>query len=119
MIASSNAGDDGDPLRLKIQEQASFVGWWRDAVTPNQCAGRGKTVADLRLFSVADAEEQTGIRKQQVSRWAKRLQDRRPSGRHRFAANSRPIAASSAGDDVDPLRPTPGSSEEPFSGTNP
>jgi phage N-6-adenine-methyltransferase len=59
----------------KIGEQEEFVRWWRDNVTVHHGAGRGKKSADRGTFSMADAEKQTGIKNQLVSKWAKRLQD--------------------------------------------
>ena len=58
----------------KIEDQAEFVTWWDgdDGVQPNH---RPVTVADRRQLSVPDAEQETGITKQQVSRWRKCLAD--------------------------------------------
>lgn len=61
-------------VELKIEEQAEFVQWWRERVRGD---GRpSKTVADRGQLSATDAESLTGITKQQVSRWAKALEDR-------------------------------------------
>jgi hypothetical protein len=58
-----------------IEEQRLFVAWWRETVTPGHGAGRGnKKVADQRPFLPVDkAEDETGISKQQVSRWGNAL----------------------------------------------
>ncbi len=52
-------------------QQAEFVAWWRENVR-----GKGKRSngPDLGYF-VDDAETQTGIRHQQVSKWAARLKN--------------------------------------------
>lgn len=61
-------------VEAKMQEQAEFVVWWRENVRPD---GRPpKTGAERGRFLRDDAEAQTGISHQQVSKWAKRLQDR-------------------------------------------
>lgn len=66
-----------EAVHLKIEEQAQFIEWWRATVTPSHGAGRGnKKNADPHSFSMADAEAQTGIRQDQVSRWAASLKDR-------------------------------------------
>ena len=63
-------------VEQKIEEQAEFVQWWRDRVTPRQSPGRnGQSNADPRSISKSDAESLTGITQQQVSKWAKRLKD--------------------------------------------
>ena len=60
----------------KIEEQAEFVEWWQTVITPRLHAG-SKLSADKRTtISMAEAETKTGITNQQVSKWAKRLQDR-------------------------------------------
>jgi phage N-6-adenine-methyltransferase len=59
-------------VEKKLDDQEDFVNWW-DA----QVRGRGKrsNVVDPGLF-VEEAEQRTGITKQQVAKWAKRLQKR-------------------------------------------
>jgi phage N-6-adenine-methyltransferase len=60
----------------KIEQQDEFVRWWRENVTPN----RHSLAPDRKprtAFSVDDAEKQTGLRQQQVSKWAKRLTDKK------------------------------------------
>lgn len=57
----------------KIEEQVEFVRWWRETVSVNHGAGRGKKNADLGCFSLSDAEALTNITQQQVSKWAKKL----------------------------------------------
>ena len=60
----------------KMEDQAEFVRWWDETVSVNQSAGRGnKTRTDQRTFSMEDAESQTGISHQQVSKWRQRLKD--------------------------------------------
>jgi DNA N-6-adenine-methyltransferase (Dam) len=63
-------------VEQKVEEQAEFVRWWRDNVSVNHGAGRGKKVAESGTFLVDQAQELTGITKFQVSKWAKRLKDR-------------------------------------------
>lgn len=65
------------------QKLAEFVAWWRETVRGD---GRpSKTVAVRGQLSATDAESLTGITKQQVSRWAKALEDRGKQGGSRFA----------------------------------
>jgi hypothetical protein len=60
----------------KIQEQAEFVEWWRENVTPNKGGDRkSENQTPRSAFLVTDAESQTGITQQQVSRWASRLKN--------------------------------------------
>jgi hypothetical protein len=59
----------------KIEDQREFVRWWRETVSVNHGAGRGKKNADPGSFSADVASEWTGISQQQVSRWRKRLDD--------------------------------------------
>jgi hypothetical protein len=60
----------------KVEQIREFVGWWGDAVSVGQSPGRGnKTVAERGLFSADQAEDMTGISKQQVSRWRSKLKD--------------------------------------------
>ena len=55
----------------KLEHQAEFVGWWREKVRGD---GRpSKTVSVRGQLTVESAEELTGISKQQVSRWASKL----------------------------------------------
>jgi len=59
----------------KIKQQAEFVQWWKDKVRGD---GRPeKTGADRGRFPRERAEELTGITHQQVSRWTRRLKDRK------------------------------------------
>jgi phage N-6-adenine-methyltransferase len=62
-------------IDAKIEDQKEFIRWWGDNVTVHHGAGRGKKSRDRRTFSMADAEVQTGITNQQVSRWRTRLTD--------------------------------------------
>ena len=70
----------------KIEQQAEFVQWWRENVSVNHGAGRGKKIADRGSFSVDQAEALTGITQQQVSKWAKRLKDREKYRRQLYGA---------------------------------
>jgi hypothetical protein len=54
-------------------EQEDFVNWWEGAVTVRH-GGDTKNAALRSCFSKSDAESETGISQQQVSRWR---------GRHR------------------------------------
>jgi len=56
----------------KMGDQAEYLGWWDENVRP---AGQGRNNAARGYFSVSEAEAQTGIAQQQVSRWRKRLAD--------------------------------------------
>lgn len=72
-------------IALKLNEQEDFVNWWEGAVTVNHGAGRGnKNNSDPCSFSKSDAESETGISQQQVSRWRKRLKDRDKSEKELF-----------------------------------
>jgi N6-adenosine-specific RNA methylase IME4 len=70
--ASENAIDD------LIELQAAFVAWWDATVTPGESPGdnqyRSVPKSGLTL-SADDAMAQTGISKQQVTRWRQRLAD--------------------------------------------
>lgn len=59
----------------KIEEQIEFVRWWGEAVTPGK-GGSNQYFAKtpVGVLAKADAEELTGIRQQQVSKWNKSLQ---------------------------------------------
>jgi hypothetical protein len=63
----------------RIVEQQAFVAWWDATVTPGSAEagpGRGKKGVTERGHLLAkDATAQTGISKQQVSRWRGRLAD--------------------------------------------
>ena len=79
-IARFRAAEDWptleDAIEKKIEEQAEFVRWWEETISARHGAGRGnKKSAYLGTFSMADAEELTGISNQQVSRWRARLKD--------------------------------------------
>jgi len=63
-----------DAIDAKLDQQSRFVGWWDTTITPGQGPGRGKTSAERGVFSMRDAESQTGITHQQVSRWNKSLE---------------------------------------------
>jgi len=68
-----------EAVEAKLDDQQAFVDWWSETVTVRQAAGgnRFKTHADLRSStSCAIAEQQTGIKQQQVSRWRGNLKDR-------------------------------------------
>jgi hypothetical protein len=63
-----------EAVAFMIAEQREFVRWWkatvRDAHRPKE------TVAELgQLISCEHAQESTGIKKQQVSRWRNSLKD--------------------------------------------
>ena len=59
-------------VEQKMEDQAEFVGWWKENVRP---AGQGRNVAEQRQYSVEEAEALTGITKQQVSKWRRRLKE--------------------------------------------
>ena len=54
----------------QVDEQADFVAWWDANVGKNHGGDRSKS-AGRGTCSMADAEAQTGISNQQVSRWRK------------------------------------------------
>ncbi len=56
----------------KLEEQNEFVRWWKETVSPNQ--GARTDIISERRFSLTYAKSLTGITKQQVSKWAKKLQ---------------------------------------------
>ena len=56
----------------QMSEQAAFVEWWEGAVGKNWGGDRSK-YAHLHTCALQEAEELTGIRQPQVSRWRKRL----------------------------------------------
>jgi hypothetical protein len=60
-------------IEHKIGNLKSFVGWWRENVR-RKGGERWIDSAD-RGYQVSDAETITGIKHQQVSRWAKALKD--------------------------------------------
>lgn len=57
----------------KLDDQEEFVRWWDERVRPH---GVRADVAEPGHLAAPVAEELTGITKQQVSRWRKRLVDR-------------------------------------------
>lgn len=60
----------------KIEQQQVFVEWWDDCVGILHGAGRGhKNNAERGSFSKDQAERDTDITQQQVSRWRGRLAD--------------------------------------------
>lgn len=65
-------------VEQKVEEQAEFVAWWQQTVSPGQSPGRGgKSRADRGvIIDASKAEELTGISHQQVSRWRKALANR-------------------------------------------
>lgn len=60
----------------KIEQQEEFIEWWREKVSVNHGAGRGKKNPGLDSFSVEHAERLTGITQPQVSKWAKAVKDK-------------------------------------------
>jgi hypothetical protein len=66
----------------KLEEQEEFVRWWGKNV--RRAGQPERIVAEPEQFSAEDAEAQTGITKQQVSKWAKRLINK---GKYRTATN--------------------------------
>lgn len=65
-----------EAVEAKIEDQREFVGWWDNAVSIGHGAGRGhKKSAGRGSFSKDQAEHDTEITHQQVSRWRKSLRD--------------------------------------------
>ena len=74
-------------ITLKLNEQEDFVNWWEGAVTVRQSPGTNQHSSNAELrstLSKSDAESETGISQQQVSRWRKRLKDRDKSEKELF-----------------------------------
>src|SRR5689334_10018767 len=57
----------------KVEQQKEFVAWWERAVAVNHGGNRKNQVPRSEHLSFNDAEELTGIKHQQVSRWRKKL----------------------------------------------
>lgn len=58
----------------KLEDQTEFVRWWDEKISSRHGAGRGnKKSTDRGAFSMDEAEAQTGISHQQVSKWRSRL----------------------------------------------
>lgn len=58
-------------IEVKIEDQREFVRWWREKVKD----GRPEKSRTSALLSQEDAEDETGIKHQTVSRWDKGLED--------------------------------------------
>ena len=56
-----------------MEDQAEFLRWWEETVTPNR--GGGEKLNRGPAIKLPDAEAQTGITKQQVSKWRRRLKE--------------------------------------------
>ncbi len=59
-------------IDAKLEDQTEFVRWWKESVREK---GERSNVADPRHLTVDQATELTGITKQQVSKWRRRLKD--------------------------------------------
>ncbi len=65
-------------VEKKMEDQTEFVRWWGETVTPHRT--RKSVVADPgQQNAVEKAEEDTGITKQQVSKWGQRLGNQSPN----------------------------------------
>ena len=64
-------------IDAKLEDQTEFVRWWGETVTARQSPGPAgnQSRADQRTIKMEDAEAQTGISHQQVSKWRNRLKD--------------------------------------------
>ncbi len=62
-----------DAVDAKLDDQEEFVQWWTDNV---RRAGNQTKNAGLGFLTVDEAEVDTGITQQQVSKWKKKLSDR-------------------------------------------
>jgi DNA N-6-adenine-methyltransferase (Dam) len=61
----------------KLDDQEEFVAWWREMVSVRRGLNRHTVdISDRKSLAASDAEELTGITSLQVTKWAKRLQDR-------------------------------------------
>lgn len=63
----------------QIDDQTEFVGWWKQEVTPGQSPGPGGKQSrpdQGAIISMEEAERETGIRHQQVSKWLTHLKNR-------------------------------------------
>ena len=58
-------------IAQKMEDQTEFVRWWQETVTPNRAPDKKRRAA----LSKEDAEKQTGIMQQQVSKWLRRLKE--------------------------------------------
>ena len=65
-----------EAVAAKIEEQQAFVANWDASVRPNH---RPETVAAGQQFSVDEAYDAWGIRKDTVSRWRTSLKERQPA----------------------------------------
>ena len=83
-----------------MEDQTEFVRWWGEAVTPNKGGDRKSENQSPRLATLIaeDAENLTGITKQQVSKWGQRLKEPDapwPSGSTTIQMHGVPIRRSS------------------------
>lgn len=58
----------------KMEDQSEFVRWWGEKVSKGH-GGNRQEPRSAHLMSTTDAETQTGITHQQVSKWRNRLKD--------------------------------------------
>lgn len=59
----------------KMEDQAEFVRWWRETVTPNHGGNRKDQVRRAGHLTFEQAEAATAITHQQVSKWDRRLKE--------------------------------------------
>jgi hypothetical protein len=83
-------GPSAEAVDRKIEDQAEFVRWWDENVGIREGPGRlgVKSNADRGSISRADAQSDTNISQQQVSRWRKPIK-RIPLGGHMYSRLNR------------------------------
>ena len=64
-----------EAVEIMIRQQGEFCQWWTDHVTPGFRLGSNQWVSQERGITMPQAEADTGITNQQVSRWNQGLAD--------------------------------------------
>ncbi len=62
-------------IEQKIEDQREFVRWWAERVQGKGQPKKNSARSSLVLLPAKDAEDLTGIRHEQVSRWRRHLKD--------------------------------------------
>lgn len=62
-------------VETKVEQQEEFVRWWAEKVRGRGQPGKNSPRSE-EILSMPDAEKVTGISNQQVSKWARRLNDK-------------------------------------------
>lgn len=76
------------PILAALVRQLAAVAWWDQTVGVRESPGRNgiKSNADRSSISKDDAEAQTGISQQTVSRWRKALRDEASAAKYKETA---------------------------------